>query len=96
MGKHAPYSLTKVDEIEKNVDFNSINGNYLNSETNTSITIKHLDAKNYEITLQNDYKAVGLLVATYKMIVDFYTIEFTNGGLFLNGDRIKQVLYTKQ
>jgi CubicO group peptidase (beta-lactamase class C family) len=93
---HAPYSLTKVDEIEKNVDFNSINGNYLNSETNTSITIKHLDAKNYEITLQNDYKAVGLLVATYKMIVDFYTIEFTNGGLFLNGDRIKQVLYTKQ
>lgn len=93
---HAPYSLTKVDEIEKDVDFNSINGNYLNSETNTSITIKHLDAKNYEITLQNDYKAVGLLVATYKMIVDFYTIEFTNGGLFLNGDRIKQVLYTKQ
>lgn len=93
---HAPYSLTKVDEIEKDVDFNSINGNYLNLETNTSITIKHLDAKNYEITLQNDYKAVGLLVATYKMIVDFYTIEFTNGGLFLNGDRIKQVLYTKQ
>lgn len=93
---HAPYSLTKVDEIEKHVDFNSINGNYLNSETNTSITIKHLDAKNYEITLQNDYKALGLLVATYKMIVDFYTIEFTNGGLFLNGDRIKQVLYTKQ
>ena len=93
---HAPYSLTKVDEIEKDVDFNSINGNYLNSETNTSITIKHLGAKNYEVTFRNNYNTKGLLVATYKMIVDFYTIEFKNGGLFLNGDRIKQVLYTKQ
>lgn len=93
---HAPYSLTKVDEIPANFDVTKINGNYFNSETNTRITIKYLDAQNYEVTFRKDYKTKGLLVATHKMMVDFFTLEFVDGALLLNGDRIKNVQYIKQ
>ncbi|WP_445747286.1 serine hydrolase domain-containing protein [Polaribacter sp.] len=93
---HAPYSLTKTDEIPTNFDVTKINGTYFNSETNTQITIKYLDAKNYEVTFQNDYKTKGLLVATHKMIVDFYIFDFVDGNLLLKGDRIKNILYIKQ
>lgn len=90
---HEPYSLTKVNPIEDSFDFKSINGEYFNAETNTTISIKYLEGMNYEITFRNDYKTKGLLVSTQKMLVDFYSLEILNEELLLNSDRIKGVKY---
>lgn len=93
---HSPYSLTKSNSIEENFDFISINGDYINSETNTTLKIEYLEGMNYEITFRNDYKTKGLLVSTNKMLVDFYSLEIQKGILFLNGERIKKVKYVRK
>jgi hypothetical protein len=93
---HSPYSLTKVNQIEKSYDFKTINGDYVNSETNTTLNINYLDGMNYEITFRNDYKTKGLLVSTNKILVDFYSLETQNGELFLNGERMKKVKYVRK
>lgn len=93
---HSPYSLTKVNRIEDSYDFKTINGDYVNSETNTTLNINYLDRMNYEITFQNNHKTKGLLVSTNKMLVDFYSLEIQNGELFLNGERMKKVKYVRK
>jgi CubicO group peptidase (beta-lactamase class C family) len=93
---HSPYSLTKVNKIENGFEFKSINGDYVNSEINTTLTIKYLEGMDYEITFRNDYKTKGLLVSTNKMLVDFYSLEFQNGELFLNGERMRKVKYVRK
>ena len=90
---HSPYSLTKVNPIENSYDFKSINGDYINSETNTMLKINHLDGMNYEITFRDDYKTTGVLVSPNKILVDFYSLEIKNRKLFLNGERMKKVKY---
>lgn len=93
---HSPYSLTKVSELENELDFKKINGDYFNSETNTNITINHLDGLNYEVAFRADYVTKGLLVSNKKMLVDFFSLEFRDGNLLLNGERIKQVKYKRK
>ncbi len=93
---HDPYSLTKVNPIEDSFDFKSINGEYFNSETNTTLNIVYQEGMNYEITFRNVYKTKGLLVSTNKMLVDFYSLEILNGELLLNGERIKNVKYSRK
>jgi CubicO group peptidase (beta-lactamase class C family) len=90
---HAPYSLTKVNQILKGFDFKSINGEYVNSETNTTLRVKYMDGMRYKIRLGKKYKTTGLLVSATKMLVDSYSLEIRNGALFLNGERIKEVKY---
>ncbi|MDI9859373.1 serine hydrolase domain-containing protein [Flectobacillus roseus] len=93
---HSPYRLTKANRIKENFDFRSINGDYINSETNTTLKIEYLEGMNYEITFRNDYKTKGLLVSTNKMLVDIYSLEIQKGKLFLNGARIKNVKYVQK
>ncbi|MEZ4777709.1 MAG: serine hydrolase domain-containing protein [Bacteroidia bacterium] len=93
---HSPYSLTKVGKPGNEFDFNKINGDYFNSETNTNITLKYLDAVNYEVTFRADYVTKGLLVSDNKVLVDFFSLEFRDGDLLLNGERIKQVKYKRK
>ncbi len=93
---HAPYSLTKVNQILKGFDFKSINGEYVNSETNTTLRLKYMDGMNYKIRLGKKYKTNGLLVSANKMLVDSYSLEIRNGALFLNGERIKEVKYVRK
>ena len=93
---HSPYSLTKVNNIVDEFDFKKMNGEYFNSETNTYITLKHLDDVNYELTLGRDYITKALLVSNNKMLADSYSLEFEAGNLFLNGERVKQVKYIRK
>jgi len=93
---HSPFSLTKVNNIVDEFDFKKMNGEYFNSETNTYITLKHLDDVNYELTLGRDYITKALLVSNNKMLADSYSLEFEAGNLFLNGERVKQVKYIRK
>ncbi len=93
---HAPYTLTKAIAIEKDFDYEGPTGDYFNSETNTTLNIRHLDGTNYEVSFRNDYKTTGLLVSSSKMLVDFYSFAFKEGHLFLDGGRIKMVKYERK
>lgn len=93
---HAPYTLKKVKTIAKDFDFIQFNGDYINDETNTTISINYLSDTNYKITFRQDYETTGLLISSTKMLVDFYNIEFEEGNLVLNGDRIKKLRYVRK
>ncbi|MBD1209686.1 MAG: beta-lactamase family protein [Ignavibacteria bacterium] len=93
---HSPYSLTKASGFEKEFDFKSINGNYFNPETSVNISLKHLDGVNYEVKFRDDKARKGLLISSKKMIVDFYSLEFRDGSLFLNGERARQIKFERR
>ncbi|QCK15807.1 serine hydrolase domain-containing protein [Mangrovivirga cuniculi] len=93
---HAPYSLTKTSQVEEDYEFKMLNGEYFNPETNTTVSLNHLEGVNYQVTFREDYKTNGLLVSDNKMIVDFYSIEFLDGDLILNGDRIKLLRFKRR
>lgn len=93
---HSPYSLIKVNQILVGYDFKSINGDYVNSETNTILSLQHIDGMSYKIKLGKSYKTKGLLVSNTKMLVDSYSLELRNGALFLNGERMKEVKYIRK
>jgi hypothetical protein len=93
---HSPYSLTKVNQVLKGYDFKSINGDYVNSETNTILSLIYIDGMSYRIKLGKSYKTIGMLVSYTKMLVDSYSLEIRNGALFLNGERIKEVKYVRK
>ncbi|KOY84468.1 hypothetical protein AD998_20970 [bacterium 336/3] len=93
---HSPYTLIKVKQIEKGYDFKSINGDYVNLETNTILSLKYIDGMIYKIKLGKSYKTKGMLVSNTKMLVDSYNFMFQNGYLFLNGERIKQVKFERK
>jgi CubicO group peptidase (beta-lactamase class C family) len=93
---HSPYSLTKVNQILKGYDFKSINGDYVNSETNTILNLQYIDGMSYKIKLGKSYKTKGMLVSNTKMLVDSYSLELRNGELFLNGERMKEVKYVRK
>ena len=93
---HSPYSLTKVNQVLKGYDFKSINGDYVNSETNTILSLIYIDGMSYRIKLGKSYKTIGMLVSYTKMLVDSYSLELRNGELFLNGERMKEVKYVRK
>ena len=93
---HSPYSLTKVNQVLKGYDFKSINGDYVNSETNTILSLIYIDGMSYKIKLGKSYKTIGMLVSYTKMLVDSYSLELRNGELFLNGERMKEVKYVRK
>lgn len=94
--KHAPYSLTKVGTIENRFDYKKMDGEYLNEETSTSIRIRHQDGTHYEVLFRNTKRAQGLLVSSRKLLVNSYSLEFSDGDILLNGDRIKQLRYKRK
>lgn len=93
---HLPYTLTRVNALENDFDFKKINGEYYNSETDTQIVLRHIEGMNYEVIFREDYITEGLLVSSSKMLVNSYTLEFQEGDLLLNGERIKKVKYNKR
>jgi hypothetical protein len=93
---HAPYSLTKIKAIGNNFDYKSLEGEYFNAETDVRISIKYLKGNNFQIQIGKDSKTNGLLVSEHKMLVDFYSLIFSEKELFLNGERIKQVRFRKE
>jgi len=93
---HAPYSLTKTKAIGNNFDYKSLEGEYFNAETDVRISVKYLKGNNFQIRSGKDSKTNGLLVSEHKMLVDFYSLVFSEKELFLNGERIKQVRFRKE
>ena len=93
---HSPYSLTKVNQILNGYDFKSLNGDYVNLETNTILSLQYIDVMSYKIKLGKSYKTKGMLVSNTKMLVDSYSLELRNGELFLNGERMKEVKYMRK
>lgn len=97
---HSPYTLKKVSTDWDKIEFKSLDGDYTNPETNVTISIRHKNKTDYDITIRDDYKTTGLLISNTKMLVDFYTLELEqteeNNLLYLSGDRIKKVTFRKK
>jgi hypothetical protein len=90
---HAPYTLTKVNASFDGFDFASLNGSYLNSETDVVISMQHSGGKNYAVQIGTD-STKGLLVSPTKMLVDNYVLEFAQASILLSGARIERVVFS--
>jgi hypothetical protein len=93
---HSPYTLTKVQPIEETFDFTSLNGLYVNAETNTTIAVNYSEEKNYNITYRDNKQTTGLLVSETKMLVNSLSLVFKGNELYLSGKRIRQVKYIRK
>ncbi len=98
---HAPYTLTKQNASFTGVDFESLNGIYLNAETDVSLTIRHASDKTYNVKMGTNDATKGLLVSPGKLLVNNYSMEFEALSsaiteIFLHGDRIKRVRFVRQ
>ncbi len=91
---HPPYTLTRIDSDLSAFNPESIEGDYYNNETDINISVSLLENETYEISL-GDRKTTGLLITRNKMLVDYYTFNFTDDSILLDGERIKQVQFDK-
>ncbi|MCG2615197.1 serine hydrolase [Terrimonas sp. NA20] len=97
---HAPYTLRKVTANWSGFDPACLNGEYLNDETDTKMSIGYTADKNYSVKIGRADSTTGLLITPVMMLVNNYVIRFNckNGissSVSLDGDRIKNVVFTK-
>jgi hypothetical protein len=81
--------------------FHSLNGLYINSETNTQLQVQYTADKNYTVVFNGKDSSTGLLVTPAKLLVNNYVLYIAktkagNPELLLNGDRIRRVKFVKQ
>lgn len=98
---HSPYSLKKLQTDWAGFNFNSINGTYKNTETNTTILIQYAESNNYRIQFNQSNAVNGILISPNKFLANGYSIDIISNGnneilMYLNGSRIKQLKYTLQ
>ena len=93
---HSPYTLTKANQISKGFDYTEINGAYVNPETDATMDLRYKDGVSYEIVLNKGDTLQGILVSDTKMLAGFFSLERTEGGLLLNGERIKRVRFVRK
>lgn len=92
---HAPYTLTKVTADFSQFDPNCLNGNYFNVETGVSVSIQSTGQRTYEVVAGED-KMEGKLLTPASMMVNNYTLNWgENGGIYLDGGRIRKVYFAK-
>lgn len=97
---HAPYTLTKVNSNWAGFDFSLLNGSYVNTETNVTIEIKFLNARDYEVKIGDRNVSNGLLISPVKLLVNNYAIEVERKSgsidtLYLSGGRIEKVKFVR-
>jgi CubicO group peptidase (beta-lactamase class C family) len=98
---HAPYSLTKQTADFSGVDFTKLAGQFVNAETNTTITVAYKADKTYTMVMASKDTATGFLITPTKLLVNNYTIQLavTDAGIdtfYLNGGRIKRVRFVRR
>jgi CubicO group peptidase (beta-lactamase class C family) len=93
---HSPYTLTKANQVSKGFDYTEINGAYVNPETDATMDLRYRDGVSYEIVLNKGDTLQGILVSDTKMLAGFFSLERNEGGLLLNGERIKQVRFVQK
>ena len=96
---HSPYTLTRKNYDWKDYDYKTLNGVYINLETDVNIKIEHLANKNYKIVIGSRENS-GFLIEPTKLVVNNYVFEFDNKpkslkSISLNSDRIRGVKFER-
>ncbi|MEL6590991.1 MAG: hypothetical protein AAFQ68_12965, partial [Bacteroidota bacterium] len=98
---HPPYSLKKVEADFEEIDFAGANGRYLNSETGGEITIKYLEADQYEVNLRNRDRD-ALMLEPEKLILNSYILDLERDAegkvqtVLLYSSRLKAVRFERK
>jgi CubicO group peptidase (beta-lactamase class C family) len=97
---HSPYTLTKVNSNWTGFNYQSLNGRFLNSETNVMIEITFSGDRNYDIRIGEQDSTKGLLISPAKLLVDNYAVEIESIGgvpkkLLLSANRIEKVKFIR-
>lgn len=98
---HAPYTLVRANSNWNKFNYHSLNGLYINSETNTQLQVQYTADKNYTVVFNGKDSSTGLLVTPAKLLVNNYVLciaktKAGNPELLLKGDRIRRVKFVKQ
>ncbi len=100
---HEPYSLLRTESDWNGFDEKSIEGVFLNSETNVSISIKQIAGKTYSVNFPGtDRNITAKLLTPSKLLANDYVIEFENemrkpvSQLFLTSGRIQKIRFVSK
>jgi CubicO group peptidase (beta-lactamase class C family) len=97
---HAPYTLTRANSNWTGFDPPSLNGKFINAETDVSMEIKYAGGKNYDIKFSTKDSIRGLLISPQKLLVNNYVLDMESSKgavqtIRLSGNRISQVKFTR-
>ena len=98
---HAPYTLVRANSNWNKFNYHSLNGLYINSETNTQLQVQYTADKSYSVVFNGKDSSNALLVTPAKLLMNNYVLYISktktgNPVLLLNGDRIRKVKFVKQ
>ncbi len=97
---HSPYTLTKSIGNWTDYDFQALNGQFINTETNVTIDIKFAGDKSYDIKAGSQDSSKGLLISPIKLLVDNYVLDIENNvgkpnTFLLSAERIQRVKFIR-
>lgn len=97
---HPPYTLTKSISDLTGFKYQSLNGKFINSETNVTVKIKFAGEKSYDIKVGSQKSTKGLLISPTKLLVDNFVLEIENmytrpKMLLLDAGRIERVKFLR-
>jgi len=97
---HAPYTLTRPNVNWADFPAKSLNGSFLNPETNVTMRVQHQEGKQYKI-VRGEQESTGILVTPTRMIVNNYRLQWPGNGekidhFLLFGDRIGRVHFGRK
>ncbi len=97
---HAPYSLTRVSCDWNGHDYESIDGTYVNSETDGEIRIEHQEGKQYSFTIKGKKTRNAKLVTPNRLASGSYVIEWSEEhdevpGFMLYTNAVRRVKFTR-
>lgn len=94
---HAPYSLKKVQGNFSGFRDSAPNGDFVNSETNSRMSIALTEGRSYKVTIGGN-EMEGILVAPDKLVVGSYSLHTADGwrSVLLNGERIAAAVFTRK
>ncbi|PTX62656.1 CubicO group peptidase (beta-lactamase class C family) [Kordia periserrulae] len=96
-----PFTLTRIESDLSQFDVTSLNGSFQNSETDTSLTIKHEEDNTYKITI-GKRQMEGLLIYENELLANNYNLSFEKdeegniNEILVSADRIKNVRYKRK
>ncbi|MCB9081046.1 MAG: beta-lactamase family protein [Lewinellaceae bacterium] len=97
---HAPYTLTRKNIDWTHFNYQSLEGVYVNAETQVTATIQFIAEKSYRVKINQQEETQGVLLSPTELLVNNYLLTFPANSspveeFRLSADRIQQVRFVR-
>lgn len=97
---HSPYSLNRVNDDWQGLDFELLNGTFVNAETGSKLQLVHVGERRYTFEIEGKNAREARLLSRNRLASGGYLIHWAgdlahNTTLLLNTDRLRDVKFIR-